>query len=192
MDKRKTIALVLVVLALVGFSFLVPKDTAAAPSLLQMTPGIDPMSVPTVEAPTPQPGTTTMDPSTMNMAGSCPMMGGSMTSMGTSTGMNGMDMSGTGVGMSGMGMSAMGMNGMSGMNGMNDMNMSGMNMGTMQGTSDVLLMNAQRNWFFSLNPWILLGWVVLFGLVVTLLVFGILVLVRQLRREKQPVTVRSE
>jgi hypothetical protein len=54
----------------------------------------------------------------------------------------------------------------------------------MQTVNDQL---SSRNWFFSSNPWWLLGWLFLFGVALSLLVFltmGSVWLVRQLRKDR--------
>jgi hypothetical protein len=180
MTKRKMFILIALVLSLVSVYFVFPGDEAAARPPLQMTPGTDPMSEPTVVAPTPLPGSGYMNPGLTSEQMNCPMLSGSMAGMTGMTPMPGMSGS---MGMGGMGgMSQMG--GMGGMSSMSQMDMSGMS--PMQGVNDVLTTGARRNWLFSLNPWWLLGWIVLFGWLTAMLVTAIFLLVRLIHKGRQP------
>ncbi len=170
MTSKKWIVSLTVLLGLLGTLFLWPGTSVQATPLRQMTPGVDPMSVPTIAAPTPQPGNVLTDPDAVSgTTMACPMMSGSMTGM---TGMAGMTM-GTGM----QSMSAMGQ--MGNMSTVGTMPMVGV-----QGINDELYNAGQRGWYYSLNPWRLIGWVllvVLMLLVVAALVIGVLWLVRQFR-----------
>jgi hypothetical protein len=176
MNRRKFAAVFALVVGLVSISFFIPRGSVEATPLLQMTPGTDPMSVPTVGAPTPQPGDILTNPITGTMGTTCPMMGGSMTGSGTMTG---------GTGMSGMSMGMQNMQGMGGMGGMSQMG--NMPMAGMANINDQLYNSSRAGWFYSLNPWWLLGWLFLFGLVFSLLiglVFVIIWLARLPRRDR--------
>jgi hypothetical protein len=124
-----------------------------------------------------------------SMSGMTGMSGmGGMSGM---TGMSGMGMGMSGMGsmsgMSGMGMGMSGMGSMPGMSGMGSMSgMSSMPVTGMQNVNDVLSNNANGNWFLSLNPWWILGWVVLIGLVVSLIVVGTVLTIRLVGKPKQP------
>jgi hypothetical protein len=189
MNKRKFAAVFALVVGLVSISFFIPRGSVEATPLLQMTPGTDPMSVPTVGAPTPQPGDFLTNPITGTMGTTCPMMGGSMTGNGAmmgGTGMSGMSMGMQGMGMQSMqGMDMQTMQGMGGMGGMSQMG--SMPTAGMGNINDQLYNGSRAGWFYSLNPWWLLGWLFLFGLVFSLLiglVFVIIWLARQPRRDR--------
>jgi hypothetical protein len=158
MNNRKWIAFLALTLIMVGLFLFTPRGSVGASPFLQMTPGMDPMSVPTMEVPTPQPGDGLASPSVGSGQTSCPMMSGSMTASGTMPGQAGMSGMG-GMGMQGMGMQGMNMQSMPGMGQMGSMPMDGM-----QNVNDVLSNRTWRSWFYTLNPWWVLGWVLLFGL----------------------------
>jgi hypothetical protein len=81
------------------------------------------------------------------------------------------------MGMQGMNMSGMTMPGMQGMG-----QMGSMPMGGVQNVNDVLSSRTWGGWFYTLNPWWVLGWVVLFGLVLGLLGVSVAVVVWLVRR----------
>jgi hypothetical protein len=184
MEMKKWIASIGIGLLLATAVFLLPGAPVLAMPQLQMTPGTDPMSAPTAEAPTPQPGDALTDPYASAAAMNCPMMGGSMTGMAAMPGMAGMP------GMSGMpgmnGMNSMG--GMTGMNGMNGMaQMGNMPMVGMRGMNDGLSLYSRPGGLVSQNPWWLLGWLMLFSLAVALVVIfgaGVIWMARRLRKDK--------
>jgi hypothetical protein len=173
MNKRYWPVFLVLITAMLAAVLSAPGGSVAASPAIQMTPESDPMAIPTV-VPTVLPDGTTLYPGmgagAMQM--NCPMMSGSMTGM---TGASGMPMN--------MGSGMMGTSGMQGMGQMGTMPMAGM-----QTVNDELSM-AQQGWFATRNPWMLIGWVLLFGLVLALLfalVAGIVLLVRQLRRGTPP------
>lgn len=164
--QLKWIAFLMAALTLVGMLLLAGNGPVAAAPLLQMTPAVDPMLTPTVIAPpldtqSGLPGASTGTAMGSGQA-SCPMMSGTT---GTRSGMSGMS----------------GMPGMGRMSGMGTMPMNGpMVMGD-------ALSSTQASFFNSTNPWWLVGWIIVFVLVIALLAFlvlGILWMARQLRKEK--------
>jgi hypothetical protein len=203
MNKIKLTVVIGLALVLVGALFSMQRGAALAAPQLQMTPAVDPMSMPTSEAPASQLGEALAAPTMAAGQVTCPMMDGTM------TGMSGMDMSqmgsmpmgsmggmsmGSQMGgmpmgsmMGSMDMSQMGGMSMGSMGSMPMGSMGDMSMGGMQNMNDVLSTRTWAGGFFALNPWWILGWMVLFGLVLCLLVLGIVLLTRTLRREK-PVT----
>jgi hypothetical protein len=186
---------------------------AGATPPMQMTPGVDPMSQPTSQPPetTPIPGSAQPTPGAVNGSATCPMMNGSQT-MGGMQSMGGMGGMG---GMQGMGAMGSGMQGMYGTNitttmgsqmgamPMGSMAVGAMPMGAQSQTgnmpmygqygqvagpyvNDVLSARTSTNWFYTINPWWILGWIVLFAVVISILGTGIYVLVRLLRKDKPP------
>jgi hypothetical protein len=123
-----------------------------------------------------------------------PMMGGSMTG-GSMTGgsmmggsmMGSPMMGGSMTGGSMMGGSMMGQGGMAGM-GMQGMQQMGtMPMTGMQTVNDALSAGLLRSWFYSINPWWVLGWMLLIGLalgILALLVVAVILAIRQVRKNK--------
>lgn len=176
--QLKWIAFWLVAIALAGMLLFPGNSLVAAAPLSQMTPAVDPMSTPTVVAPplSTQNGLPVNTTGTVVGSGqtSCPMMSGS-----------------TGTGMSGMS----GMTGMGGMSGSMSGSMSMGQMGSMPMTGYVnmndALSNSQAGFFYSTNPWWLVGWIIVFILVIALLVLivlGIIWMVKQIRKEKPAVS----
>ncbi len=177
MTKNRLIALAGLALIFIAVFFITPERPAMASPSLQMTPGVNPMSMPTINAPTAVPGSGYSDPGLMSGQANCPMMSGSMTGMNSSASM------GTMSGMTGM----TGMSGMGNMSGTGSMSQMGsMSMNGMANVNDMLTNTTGSNWLLSINPWWLLGWLVLFGLIISLFVVGILLLVRQIRKVKSP------
>ncbi len=133
----------------------------------------------------------------MAMPGMSDMSGMTGMSMQGTSGMSGMsDMSGMAMpGMSDMsGMTGMSMQGTSGMSGMSDM--SGMTMQGMSGTSSMTVdqMNDLMGYsIYRTNPWWLLGWLVLFLILLGVIAAAMIVIywiIRQIRRS-QPVSTGS-
>ncbi len=161
---------------LAGFLAAGSISVAAAPQL-QLTPAVDPMSTPTVAAPTLDPQNGLAVSSTTAVMGSgqmpCPMMNGSMS---TTSGM-----AGTTNGMTGM-------TGMAGMADVSDMPMAQMGGMTMAGASSINdVVSSSQSGLLAINPWWVLGWILSILVVVALLVFfglGIARLIKQKGKEK--------
>jgi hypothetical protein len=176
--NKKSFAIIAVVLALVSLFFIAPLGSAGSASWVQMTPGTDPMSAPTSPAPTAQPYTMPMNPGMAAGTGTCPMMTGTMAD-GTAMG----SMPGMGMSMGSMPMGSMGQ--------MGSMPMGGMPMSGMQGMNDALSGRGPGAWFYGTNPWWLLGWLLLLGLVAGVLASLVLGVVWIVRRRESRVPVES-